>query len=270
MNQLMKELEKEMQQMNKIVLECEKTMERAPSGRLRIANHGGKPQYFHMDEKQNRKSPQGKYIKKEDFFLVKALAQKDYDKKLLRAAAKQIKAMEKFKTQYDPDCLLRIKQEQSQSRMQLIDQRILDEEEYVKEWLAKEYQGRDFVKGTRCYYTENSEKVRSKSEKMIADKLLLMGIPYRYECPVYMSTINREFYPDFTLLEKKTRKEYYLEHFGMMDDPEYLDNFMEKLECYSENGIYLGKNLLVTFETQEKPLNIRILERELEGIFDLQ
>lgn len=211
--------------------------------------------------------PQGKYIKKQDLELAKALAQKEYDQKLLSAARKQLQVLERMQMHYDPDALLRIKQKNSKLRRQLIDQRILDDEEYAKQWLTVEYQGRPFLEENPYFYTENNEKVRSKSEKMIADKLLLLGIPYRYECPIFMKSIRKEFYPDFTLLHKQKRKEYYLEHFGMMDDPEYLNNFLGKIECYAENDIIIGKNLIITFETQARPLDLRIFEKEIKEIF---
>ena len=98
---------------------------------------------------------------------------------------------------------------------------------------------------------------------MIADKLYLMGIPYRYESPVYIESLQKNFYPDFTLLNKRAREECYLEHFGMMDNPDYLNNFLKKIDVYAENGIFLGKNLMVSFESSVKPINLRTLEMQI-------
>ena len=105
--------------------------------------------------------------------------------------------------------------------------------------------------------------MRSKSEKMLADKLFAMGIPYRYEYPVQLKGYGT-VYPDFTLLNVRKRKEFYLEHFGIMDDPEYSEKAIKKLEDYAKNKIYIGKNLLVTFETRHKPLEMKVVEQMIK------
>ena len=56
----------------------------------------------------------------------------------------------------------------------------------------------------------------------------------------------------------------YLEHFGMMDNPEYAHKAIQKLETYAQNGIYIGKNLLVTFETLRSPLDMKMVEGMLK------
>ena len=107
--------------------------------------------------------------------------------------------------------------------------------------------------------TEQGEAVRSKSEKIIADKLYMKGIPYVYEQPLYLKGYGYVV-PDFKILNVRTRKEYYLEHFGMMDDSEYSRKALRKIETFQKNNIFPGDNLLMTFETSDGPLNTRILE----------
>ena len=62
----------------------------------------------------------------------------------------------------------------------------------------------------------------------------------------------------------RKRKEFYLEHFGIMDDPEYSEKAIKKLEDYAKNKIYIGKNLLVTFETRHKPLEMKVVEQMIK------
>lgn len=50
----------------------------------------------------------------------------------------------------------------------------------------------------------------------------------------------------------------------MMDDPEYSEKAIKKLEDYAKNGIYIGKNLLVTFETRHKPLEMKVVEQMIK------
>ena len=78
---------------------------------------------------------------------------------------------------------------------------------------------------------------------------------------------NIEIYPDFTILDVRNRREIYLEHFGLMDDPDYVDNVMYKLNTYERNGIFLGVNLFITHETSKAPLNSRTLDKYLKALF---
>ena len=67
-------------------------------------------------------------------------------------------------------------------------------------------------------------------------------------------------FPDFKLLNKRTRKTIYWEHFGMMDDPDYLDTAIQKIQRYARSGIFLGDTLIVTFETSRRPLSTKDIE----------
>ena len=70
-----------------------------------------------------------------------------------------------------------------------------------------------------------------------------------------MKVGNRTVYPDFTVLNVKTRKEYYWEHLGLLDDEDYLNKFLVKLDSYQKNGIRSGEKLILTKETKKHPLN---------------
>lgn len=77
----------------------------------------------------------------------------------------------------------------------------------------------------------------------------------------------KTIYPDFTVLNIKTRKTLYYEHFGMMDNPEYCKNALEKIEIYESNGIHLGEELFVTFESSLRPLSLSQLDILIEHSF---
>ena len=68
-------------------------------------------------------------------------------------------------------------------------------------------------------------------------------------------------FPDFTLFDTRRRRLIYHEHFGMMDDSDYWDNAIRKIERYQKNGIFLGINLIATFEGRNTSLNISELSR---------
>lgn len=71
--------------------------------------------------------------------------------------------------------------------------------------------------------TNNHERVRSKSEKILTDLFFSKNIFYKYECPLHLAD-NLVFYPDFTFFLPQENREIYWEHFGLMDSPDYAIN----------------------------------------------
>lgn len=124
--------------------------------------------------------------------------------------------------------------------------------------------------GTTAYYTVKGERVRSKSEKIIADTLSKKEIPYHYEFPTELKYKNRTIliYPDFTILNRRTGKKYILEHLGMMDKTIYFENTLRKLDVYQKNGILLGEGLILTYETSESPLDTSVLKEYVERFLE--
>lgn len=246
------------------VAQAEKRLKAAPQGRLRIKGNNGKMQYYYRNSESD--NGYGHYLKKSEHKLAKAIAQRDYDEKLAKLATERIRLLEYFMKKEEQTSLKRLYENTNEYRRNLIDVPVLSDEEYVKRWQAVEYEGKAFSEDAAEIYSNRGERVRSKSEKIIADKLYSMGIPYRYEYPVVLKG-NVKMHPDFTILKMPEREEVYLEHLGMMDDCGYVEKVMLKLNTYERNDIYLGVNLFVTYETGKNPLNTRSLEGLLKGAF---
>ncbi|MBE5920365.1 MAG: hypothetical protein E7272_11065 [Pseudobutyrivibrio ruminis] len=104
--------------------------------------------------------------------------------------------------------------------------------------------------------------VRSKSESMIAIALAENNIPFRYEN--LLSIDNITIAADFTILHPITNKIYYWEHFGLLDNETYLENFAAKIKAYAKSNIILGDNLIATFETSENPLSYNTISNIIE------
>ena len=133
-------------------------------------------------------------------------------------------------------------------------------------WEAEEFEHKPISEDTPEYYTDRGEQVRSKSEILIANMLNQRGIPYRYECAIYLDN-NTKFFPDFTILNVRKRKVIYHEHFGMMNDPDYCESVVYKLASYNRNGYFLGDDLTCTWESEKHPFNVREFERTIEHYF---
>lgn len=157
-------------------------------------------------------------------------------------------------------------------------------------WKSVRYRGKSLVGATLT--SVDGVKMRSKSEMMIANALSANGVPYRYEFPCKMRWLDAsgihgdasgdccgglsvrrdasgrvrqvKVFPDFTCLNVRTRREIVWEHFGMMDDADYVCGAIEKLDVYERNGLLLGENFVFTMETKSHPLDSRRIQRVIE------
>lgn len=272
-NQLAPQIEKRLAELQNLLFTKKKSYEKAPQGRIRISQNGGHPEYYLVTE---RGSLRGKYLPHSQKTLARQLAQKDYDARLIKLLQKEISALQNYMKQtsngraipelYDSLC---------PARRSLITPAILTNEQYAARWQDVSWTGRPFASDAPYICTARGERVRSKSEVIIADTLFRYNIPYRYEFPITLKRINsadirRDFgrsvtlYPDFLCLNTRTRTEFYWEHFGLMDSTEYSNNAAGKLRLYTENGILAGRNLIITMETQTEPPSIKALEKLIE------
>ena len=262
-------LQKELTELRLVIKKTQQRLKNVPSGTLRIRCKNGKVEYYYKNKetknpRENKSN--GRYLRKSETNLAKAIAQRDYDMAVNKKATERMNALENFLMEYEKTDLENLYQETFPERRKLIVPVTITDEEYVKNWQAVEYQGKKFADDEVEIITERGERVRSKSEKIIADKLFALGISYRYEFPLMLAG-NVKVYPDFTILRMPEREEVYLEHFGMMDDEEYVDSVMFKLNAYEKSGIYLGDKLFFTHETSKNPLNTRALDGMLRKIF---
>ena len=253
----------ELEWLDNIIKRIEKSLENAPEGKLRISKEKNRIQFYNRIRASENN---GKYISKKNILLVRQLAQKDYDKQVLvnvkirREKIKEI--LEKIKS----TDISKIYQDIPIEKQNLITPYILTDEQFIKSWNNKTYKSKGFMPDTPEIYTEKGERVRSKSEKILADKFNLMKIPYHYEYPLKLKGYGI-IYPDFLVLNKRTRKEYYFEHFGLMDNPEYCRKAIKKIETYNKNGIFEGEQLITTYETSKDIINIKNIERLIRKYF---
>lgn len=241
--------------------EKEKAIKNMPEGFLRICAAKSKPQYY---LRTDPKDFNGVFIPEKDRKLAMKLAQKDYDQKILRSIEKELDAIKKYRASYPSANAEHVYENLHKERQKLIHPIRETDEQFISNWESVAYQGKGFDETIPELYTARGERVRSKSEVIIADILNQEGIPYRYECPLQLKGWGK-VYPDFTVLSVRERKEIYWEHLGKMDDQNYVENALQKIALYQQNGIFQGKNLILTYETRKTPINpkaIRLMIKE--------
>jgi len=254
LNEKKKELESTIRQIRS-------RMKTAPEGSLNISMDHGHPRYYWNKVKDGKRKKY--YLNQEQRFKICMLAQKALDEQMLTASYIQVDAIESFMQVYDEKVLQDICAALSPARKELVGEVFEDDDTYARRWEAVSYEPGQFEPGAPVYYTLKGERVRSKSEKIIADTLYSKGIPYRYEYPLRLKD-GRMWRPDFMILNKTTREEFYLEHFGMLDDVSYCANALGKLSIFMENGLFPGEKLLITAESSAKPFSPKDLDRIIE------
>ena len=122
----------------------------------------------------------------------------------------------------------------------------------------------------------NGLKVRSKNELIITEELTSFDMNYRYEMAlkllektvnpdgtVYTRTVTK--YPDFTIFLKDGSAIYW-EHSGKFGKEDYRYDQFKKFQLYYDNGIYPPKNLIITMDDDDKPLDIMTIRRIIQSM----
>ena len=246
-----------------LVHDTEIALEAAPEGTLRVSGGSRSIQYYHVNGPGDRK---GKYLNQTRWDTVRALAQKDYDRKVLLSAKKELywlKGLEGMQDSFAEDVYSLL----SPARRALIAPIEIPDDEYVRSWLeSKRCEPMGFGESDPVILTMEGYRVRSKSEQQWADAMKRLEVPHVFEPLLYLE--GRGWVrPDFAGLNVHKRKEIYVEHFGMMDDPAYSDKNVDKLHIYERNGYVLGDSLLITMETKKHPLETKAIEELISRHF---
>lgn len=76
----------------------------------------------------------------------------------------------------------------------------------------------------------------------------------------------KTIYPDFTIINVYTGRVSYWEHAGRMDDPYYAGDFVRKMNTYTANGLLPGRDVVLTFETQDNSLDIGVVKKLVKSL----
>ncbi len=269
---LLLELTNKINELNALIIEADKYIGKKQNGQLRISARGNQRQYYLRTDEICRKYVNGKYLKKGEKQIAIDIAQREYCEAVKKAAEKQLAELKKLHRTMLEDGVSKVYANLNNLRKELITPVYLTDEDFISNWEKTPYEGKVFENDITGYITNKGERVRSKSEKIIADFLFANNIPYKYEKPLKLKVKNGDIitiYPDFTILHVHDRKEIYHEHFGKMDDLDYAQNAVRKIETYENNGIFPGKNLIMTFETAARPLDTKLMQNVIKRALNI-
>ena len=243
--------------LQKLIKEKEAKLRHVPKGTIHVDRSGGRTQFQHYYNGKRR------YLGKRDDDLLKRLMQKDYDEKVRDKAKQEMAVLENLLKKYlklQYECVY---DQLHSERKNYITPVAVPDDEFILQWETYEYEKKGFREDFPEHYTNKGERVRSKTEVLIANALAKYNVPYRYEEPLYLKQYGK-IHPDFKVLNVRLRKEFFWEHLGKMDDAEYCEEALDRITAYEKNGFFPGDSLILTHETLSRPINSKIIDAMIE------
>ena len=251
--------------------------------------------HFHIADKQGK----DRYIKKSDTDLIARYAQKRYRNEVRKAAEKEIAQLKRCLDILNGHSagisdINDVYAALPEAMKPYVTPDPLSDEEYARQWQESNtvvkrkniHKEDDYHK----YKTLRGDYVGSKSEALIADRLYVNKIPYHYEvafipeaepdytmpvydikgriigyeAPAFDPFARDTLHPDFYVLNKRTRKAYYWEHLGKLDDPKYCTDNLNRFVRVLDAGHTIGEEILVTHEDRQNPLRLERVDEIID------
>lgn len=260
-----KDAEERYVELSKAGQQIEKRMLRYPDGKIHIIKKKGKVQFYLRTDPKDKS---GEYMSKKEDKRIRQYLQKKYDEDVLHLINQEKSILKKslLRSKITSEKIQRLYSSQPQEVKDMIIPIDVSDDDYATQWLSVPYENKPIDKEKYSFKSNRGEIVRSKSEANIANALYEFGVPYKYECPLIISN-GQIIHPDFTVLNKRTRKVVYWEHRGMMDDREYAKHTVRRIKQMEKEGIFLGDNLIITEETNASPLGTDEIEMVIKHYF---
>lgn len=240
-------------------------LESAPPGNLSVFS-GSSSDCFRYYNRGSTTDKYGHYLKKEEEEKRDELAKKKYYELLNKNINEEMKKIRKILSFHLKDSVIDTYTRIHPGIRKLIHPINVDDMKLAEEWERVTYHGNPFdEQDTSEFFSDKGERMRSKSEVLIANSLFHRGILYKYEYPIILNN-GKTRYPDFTILNMKRRKVFYWEHLGKMGDNDYVIRNVRKISEYGKSGIVLGDKLLLTMETESIPLSTKDIENVINVI----
>ena len=261
---IIKEIETLLKEDERALTAAKKRLERSAEGTIHLRRRGETVSYYHEIPGGENEPRREAYIPRSNRRLLNSLCTKKYCKMLIPALEKEIRQLRSFLAVFDPQSKYHVLDEMSPDLAAYITPVLITNEQFVREWTSAAFDRNPYPLGHDSYLTKNGEYVRSRLELIVANMLYDLGIPYRYECALYLED-GTVVYPDFTILHPRTLEVYWLELLGMMDDPDYTAANLQKITRYAQSEMF--PRLIMVFDHKEAPFRTEAMEEILRNCF---
>lgn len=239
-----------------------KELSASPGGCLLVYEKRGKSYYCQRFPKKGNRKKERRIGITEDNEKIFSLVRKQYLERAQRLIDNNIKTIGNAIEKYSP-----INEE---SVMADLINKYPDLKEALyygfiseEEWLNSSSQGEILFEQDLKSLSSHGERMRSGGEMYISSRLEHFGIPYKYEEPIGIPDL--AYVPDFTILRPRDRKIIYWEHFGKIDDNEYINDNIRKVSKYIEYGITPWDNLIMTYNNKRGGYDGRLIDAMIKG-----
>lgn len=263
------------EELEKLAEEYKRKIHNLPAGRIECIKRGNGYRWYVVKNKER------KTLKKSDVKQARRLAYKRYIYDELEDVEAEIAILNTFVLQMkmlregkDPRPLLNKfvhlerdgrARKDNEEVLRLAKEYIEETEPEIKKWETDYEQMEDF-NDSRKIRAKSGIYYHSKDEIIIDDILHEHGLLVRHDEKLPVG--GKYEYPDFHILDPKTGKTLYWEHFGMMDDITYRERTIKKLSNYLRNGYYPGLNFVATFMSEPYRIDAQMIETIIEYFFD--
>lgn len=238
-------------ELTQIIKRLEKELDNAEEGYLVIDTSRSSPRFeYRIRGKRIRR------LNEDEDKLIRHLAQKAYNQKVLKIVKDQLKFIRQYRKLESIDLYY---DSLGQERKSLIKPVIPTRGQKINKWLSMNHNFSNMENTVLI-----GGKYRSKSEYILAEIFKKYKIEFLYEKELFLKGFGK-VYPDFTFFDPDNERETYWEHFGMMDDNFYREKSFDKIHAYIKNGIFPGKGLIMTFETNNEALDYDLAEEMVKS-----
>lgn len=223
------------------IADCRKQIHNLPSGRLECHHDGSRIKWYIV------KNGNKKYLSKRESSLAHKLAYKRKLQADLNSLLNELAIINEFVKLSDTEIINvdhRLNRENEEVD-RLASEYYLQQHPEISEWEGASYEHLEEWESSRKVRSRSGHYFASKDEAMIDNALHQHGLLVRYDEKLVLC--NRIAYPDFHILDPKSGKDIYWEHFGMMSDYSYREKNIKKLKSYIESGYYPMINFITTF-----------------------
>ncbi len=257
-------------ELNKEIIALEKFISTLPSGKLISRKQNGSYYYSKklfaeslptqnaesiLPHKNNRQKCTEIYLSK-DSEEVKVLAKGEYAVRRLKDAKHELNAVKQYLKILEGTPSAEDFLEKHPGIKELIVPSLKNSKEELEKWRTMDYYKNPYrPEGLKVPTIIPNLKVRSKSEADIISRLVHFGVPFHYEEGFFVGGKWR--YPDITCKSLSSPYEkFYWEHLGGLSNFMYFEENIKKLKEFYSCGLIPWKNLIITTETDDKPLDI--------------
>ena len=110
------------------------------------------------------------------------------------------------------------------------------------------------------------ESFRSKAEMNLSELLRSQGISYRYEMKLELDGEYK--FPDFTIKTPGSGVKKYIEYFGMMDQTDYGESVLKKINWYLSHGFVPGRDVLFLFENSDSGMDLDAIMKQIHVLME--